>query len=238
MPSTITEIQDGAFGQCRNLIFPNLPEGLGVIRHGMFFQCQSLTSLRVPSTVAEIEIERMALQECASLLSVKIPKEIERIEHRTFRGCIALVNIALPSTINDIEGIVFRGCDKLQQLFPDHDDLLNALKHRFDDLPIHGLCYYHSYHTTAEIMENLQQLQLMKEDATTGERGDAFGMTPFHILTLSAKPNLAHLFQELLDAYPTDLLDRKDKRPLDLTSRSQQHHSCLVKLYSFKKRVD
>ncbi len=53
--------------------------------------------------------------------------------------------------------------------------------------------YYHSYHTTTETMENLQQqLQLTKEDATTAEKADA-------------KPNL-DIFQELLQRYPVRLL--------------------------------
>lgn len=99
-------------------------------------------------------------------------------------------------------------CDKLLKVFPDHDDLVNALKHRFKGLPIHDMCYYQSYHPTDQVLANLHQIK--NSDAAAGYKTDSFGMTPFHILALSAKPNL-DLFQALYELYPVDLINGNDK---------------------------
>ena len=63
-------------------------------------------------------------------------------------------------------------------------DLVEALKHRFDGLPIHELCYYHSNKSTNETV------QRFKHEAVIDEKVDEFGMTPFHLLALSQTPSI------------------------------------------------
>jgi len=60
-----------------------------------------------------------------------------------------------------------------------------VLKHRFDDLPLHKLCYCQSFYSNLEVMEKLQRI--LSSDASASEKVDAFGMTPFRILALSTK---------------------------------------------------
>ena len=46
---------------------------------------------------------------------------------------------------------------ELRRVASNFDDLVSKLKHRFDDLPVHRLCYYQSYYSLSEAMENLRQ---------------------------------------------------------------------------------
>eukprot|EP00980_Cylindrotheca_fusiformis_P015718 scaffold4531_cov103-Cylindrotheca_fusiformis.AAC.12 len=77
----------------------------------------------------------------------------------------------------------------LFQSLHDEADLSRRLKHRFDNSPLNKLCYYQSYHSSEDAM---QQLRSLKEDdplaATT--QVDEFGMTPLHVLSLSQTANM------------------------------------------------
>ena len=54
LPSTLTEIGDSAFFDCRNLREVTLNEGLQKIGVNAFYNCSSLKSITIPSTVTEI----------------------------------------------------------------------------------------------------------------------------------------------------------------------------------------
>jgi hypothetical protein len=71
---------------------------------------------------------------------------------------------------------------KLRHVANDFGRLFSMLQHRFDNLPVHRLCYYQSYHPLAEAMDNLRQV--LGADPSAGAKVDAFGMTPLHILAL------------------------------------------------------
>ena len=60
-----------------------------------------------------------------------------------FSFCYSLRNVAFPpnAKIDD----VFRHCQDLQQLFSSGERISNALKDRFDTLPIHKMLYYQSH---------------------------------------------------------------------------------------------
>jgi hypothetical protein len=107
-------------------------------------------------------------------------------------------------------------------VFPNKDDLVHALKHRFDVLPLHKLCYYHSSYPASKVQKQVQNLLrllrrldrvsrilLLKDNinrsSSSGRRQDAFGMTPLHILTLSKVHRLA-MYQAILKQYPEDLI--------------------------------
>jgi hypothetical protein len=80
---------------------------------------------------------------------------------------------------------------------------------------VHRLCYYQSYYPLMEAMENLRQS--MYADPAAGNKVDAFGITPFHILALSQTPNLS-LFQALMKVCKVDTIRTKDKfgsNPID-----------------------
>jgi hypothetical protein len=133
--------------------------------------------------------------------------------------CKSLVNLVIPSEqrfqqlYDDGDGIM-EGL-KLRHVASSFTDLVSKLQHRFDDLPVHRLCYHQSYYPLMEAMENLRQS--MDADPAAGNKVDAFGMTPFHILASSQTPNLS-FFQALMKVYKVDTIRAKDKfgsNPID-----------------------
>jgi hypothetical protein len=134
---------------------------------------------------------------------------------------LSLVNLVVPSKQRfqqldveqrfqqlDDDGDQFMEGLKLRHVARNLTDLVSILQHRFDALPVHKLCYYQSYYPLMEAMENLRQS--MDADPAAGNKVDAFGMTPFHILALSQTPNLS-LFQEFMKVYKVDTIRTKDK---------------------------
>jgi hypothetical protein len=110
--------------------------------------------------------------------------------------CEDLRNIVVPSSVTHVGHNVFDGCTKLYDIIPagvDDNQLLEALRRRFDDYPIHELCYYQGHRS---IPETLVQMNLIfaTQDASNDpppQITDAtFGMTPLHVLSLAAKPDL------------------------------------------------
>jgi hypothetical protein len=105
---------------------------------------------------------------------------------------------------------------------------ISKLQHRFDDLPVHRLCYYQSYHLLTKTIDNLRQS--MDADPAAGNKVDAFWMTPFHILALSQTPNLS-LFQALMKVYKVDIIRTRDRfgsTPIDYLCMSHIPASATV----------
>ncbi|KAL3930789.1 MAG: hypothetical protein SGBAC_011614 [Bacillariaceae sp.] len=85
----------------------------------------------------------------------------------------------------------------MKKQFPLQSNLWNALKKRFDGLPLHQVCYSHSYHPTLHTIRKLHRV-LAKENTDPTAR-DAFGLTPFHLLALSTKLDL-HVWMALMQS--------------------------------------
>ena len=93
------------------------------------------------------------------MFSTELPERVTNIETDAFAFCHSLRNVAIPHNTVVVEG-VFDGCTDLRrvQLFGSGTyNIINSLKHRFDNLPIHKMIYYQSY-------KNLTSDQL--DDAT------------------------------------------------------------------------
>jgi hypothetical protein len=205
VPSTVAVIADAAFMNCVSLAFIDLPERLEQIGSYSFANCRALTNILIPSSVESIEND--AFLECLNLISVELPDGLREIGHLVFRSCSSLSNVAIPISVAECGEEVLSGCERLQGKFSSRVALYDFTFDRFDALPLHKLCYDQGHYPTATCMERLTQV--IESDPTNGKVVDAIGMTPFHILALSAKPN-CYLFQELMTIYPTKLLSQKD----------------------------
>lgn len=205
IPTTVKEIRDEAFLNCDSLVTINLPEGLRVIAEGAFNWCNSLLQVRIPSTV--VEIGRCCFARCGRLISIELPEFIETIGEQAFVECKELLHIAIPSSTSHIGENVLEACDLLTSKFRG----LNLLKHakgRFDDCPVHELCYYQANRVT-DFPRHIDELM----GASSGQQRDAFGMSPFHILALSQIPSLRmwQLLQEASSSFnKVDLLLETD----------------------------
>jgi hypothetical protein len=190
VPQSVNDIGGGAFGCNAFLMEAELPETLQLIPAGSFAFCLSFCSFRVPSGV--LTIGHRAFWGCKRLLSIEIPQGLVRIGGQCFLECSELRNIALPSTASDIGPGAFSQCKKLQENMSgeEPDELITALKTRFDGLPVHKLCYYQGYHTSSStIGDDSCDAMDKRLKESTAFPFDVFEMNPLHILVLSGKPS-------------------------------------------------
>jgi hypothetical protein len=110
----------------------------------------------------------------------------------------------------------------LQLLFGSDLEIISALQHRFDGLPIHRIVYYQSYYQgvlqiliAAMNMRSGQSRTLRSKLDPTGNQQDCLGMTPLHILTCSSVHDL-EVYRVIIEKYPANLIteDRWGALPL------------------------
>jgi hypothetical protein len=235
LPSTIIDVRDDAFAHGRNLTKVWLPQGLQWIGERTFADCTALKTIQIPSTVQELQFRLFV--NCRNLLSVELSEGLKVISEKAFEHCTSLKNLVIPSTVEVVEENAFTDCMKLQQRFPYTEDLLNALRQRFEGLPIHEFCYSQAFQETTTTMEDFNS---MADNASTSKTVDNFGMTPIHILALSTKPNL-RLMRALLQEYTTfsvlaNMKDRWGNAPFDYLflnntwTESKKSMDCLIRV--------
>jgi hypothetical protein len=210
LPRYLKTIKESSFCRCQSLQTLHLPVGLKGIGDWALADCYSLSSITVPSTVERVG--RYCFQNCISLLSIELPEGLQFIGDHCFVDCSSLINLVIPTTFEFAGAYPLLDRSKLKEQFRGTDNesyedeaLVQTLCHRFDDLPIHNLCYHlpHYDYYSSPSNPNLDQLKqaILPYDSTTLERVDAFGMTPFHLLALSGTPNLEafHLLLLMLE---------------------------------------
>ena len=228
LPSTLEVIGVEAFDGCDLLNEVHMPDTLESIGRRAFNNC-NITSFRLIPSVDTVDISIVGRNSC--LVSLELPETIEELddyyddtedEEQYVYTDLSVRNIALPSDC-EMNTTALYHCTDLKLVLLDDDDDYNdndtaiseALRHRFDVLPIHKICYYQSYHDTETTMQSLKREinpwtskppgQLNK----SGKEQDCLGMTPLHILACSTKPT-NEMFQLLIDKYPETLI-MKDK---------------------------
>ena len=189
-------------------------DSLEIIDEGAFIRCE-VAHFRIPPLTSDVvDISILGGNKC--LVSLELSENINRIEES---GCTilgALRNIAVPSNC-ELYVDLLETCTNLGTVFPDDDNdtITDALQHRFDELPIHKICYYQSYHDTETTMQSLKReinpwtFKLPGQLNTTGKEKDCLGMTPLHILACSTKPTI-EMYRLLICKYPETLVT-KDK---------------------------
>ena len=92
--------------------------------------------------------------------TVRIPPRVTTIREWVFYNCSSMFSAELSETITQVvagelgnrgvavsyqspQAVAFKDCTDLLQLFGSQAQIINALKHRFDNLPIHRMIYYH-----------------------------------------------------------------------------------------------
>lgn len=93
IPDFVTEIGEGAFKECRELISVVIPKSVTKIGMNAFAFCEGLTSVVIPNSVTEIEDG--AFNVCCELQSVVIPDSLIEISKFNFYYCEKLRSIAV-----------------------------------------------------------------------------------------------------------------------------------------------
>ncbi|MBR6825853.1 MAG: leucine-rich repeat protein [Oscillospiraceae bacterium] len=112
IPEEVTEIEEGAFAQCRTLLEVVIPESVTEIKNGTFAGCASLGSVRLPKGLKTIR--QSAFENCISLKSIDLPEGLTTIESGAF-GYTALEHVKIPDSVTRYRG-AFGYCSELQTL--------------------------------------------------------------------------------------------------------------------------
>ena len=170
------------------------------------------------------------------MFSAEIPETVTQIEQSTFSECHSLRNVAMPPSAsvdpssflpfgrNDEGFFHHLFCGDLLQLFGEPSPLIssqivNELKHRFDNLPIHKMLYYQSYNNvTSDQLNSSTNIRISRRRSklnSSGKQQDCLGMTPLHIMACSTVQDIS-LYKVFVDKYPETLIteDRWGALPL------------------------
>ena len=227
LPSSLKVIDEMAFEYCFKLNEICMQDNVETIRSRAFNDCK-LVSFRMPPLVKNVDMDDIGEINC--LVSLELSENVTRIgdsindEEEEVLERKSIRNIALPPECIVMLGDMWSWYKDLKVAFPNADNevdgnndgtISKALKQRFDDLPIHKICYYRSYQDNETTMQNLKreinpwtsnppgQLNI------TGKEKDCLGMTPLHILACSTKPTI-EMYRLLIEKYPQTLI-MKDK---------------------------
>lgn len=115
LPSTLTYIGIGTFGDCTSLESITIPNAVSYIGDHAFYGCSSLESIVLPD--AGYYIGLGAFYGCTNLESITIPDSVNHIGKDTFYGCTALKHITIPYTVYDIDENAFYNCTSLTDVW-------------------------------------------------------------------------------------------------------------------------
>jgi hypothetical protein len=133
IPSSVTNIGDGAFAGCaglanfmvdaRNLFYS--------VTNGVLFNKNLTTivefpgglagSYAIPGSVTDIGLG--AFQKCENLTDIFIPGSVATIEDYAFENCTGLTNVMIPASVSSIGAGPFSGCASLAAISVDANNL-------------------------------------------------------------------------------------------------------------------
>ena len=217
IPFTVKVIGDYAFYECKSLNGVEFGNNIERIGGNAFSRlgCKS-SHLRIPPLVTTLP-RCMVAHFSKCLFSIEIPEGISRVEFCALTSLGSLRNVAFPAD-SFIDDDALHICPELRQVLGVKDEdgvgseglnVINALKHRFDNLPLHKLIYYQSYNNNAvdqlNDAMNVRSTLVQELLDISGNQQDCLGMTPLHILACSTKQDIG-LYRLLIEKYPDNLI--------------------------------
>ena len=91
IPSGVTELEQGVFGQCQNLRTVVLHDGITVIRKDAFSRCYGLREIRLPAQLESVG--EHAFFACVLLKTLEFGENVSQISSAAFYGCSSLTRI-------------------------------------------------------------------------------------------------------------------------------------------------
>lgn len=171
---SIQELGERTFFGCKSLQMIIIPSSVKKLGMGVFQECTNLKSVLFAPGSCLQWIESLAFDNCTSLQFILLPQnECMIIGRHVFHNCKSLQVLALPHGVSFMDDHkVFNGCDALQCSLQNGMDWLQS---RFEDLPLHQLCY-RDLNKLASFMNSCSENdeKLLQQDV--------MGMTPLHIL--------------------------------------------------------
>ena len=100
IPSSVTEIEDGAFHSTFYLERVNLNEGLKSIGNRSFENSNSIKELKFPSTLKSVG--EKSFYDNSSLVKLELNDGLETIGENAFLGCRSLKSVTIPASVTSI----------------------------------------------------------------------------------------------------------------------------------------
>ena len=114
LPSSVTNIGNGAFSSCRYLREITLPPSVTSIGDGAFLSCENLREITLPSSVTNIG-DRV-FSSCRNLREITLLPSVTGIGNEAFRSCKNLCGITIPSSVTSIGDSAFCWCENLKEI--------------------------------------------------------------------------------------------------------------------------
>jgi len=112
--TSVDDIPNGYFENCRLMTSIVLPESLRAIFYNAFSGCSNLKQIVIPENVKTIVAQ--AFSGCSDLESVILPSRLETIQQATFFCCSSLTSINIPAGVTRLENVCFYGCSSLTSI--------------------------------------------------------------------------------------------------------------------------
>lgn len=144
--SSVTEIGNGAFSYCNNLMSIRLPNGLTVLNDYLLYNSTSLVDIVIPSGCKSIG--DYAFYNCINLKEVNMPSQLENIGNYAFYNCSELVEIDVPEKVSQIGNGVFDKCYNIINInVSEKNKFYQSIDGVLFDYRITNLIYYPSSNT-------------------------------------------------------------------------------------------
>lgn len=111
VPDTVTNIEDGAFGDASGLTVVVIPDSVTSIGVESFYSCLDLAGVSLGNHIATIGVE--AFFACTSLTDLTIPNSTTNIAQYAFYYCPALASVTFGDGISNIGSEAFGYCENL-----------------------------------------------------------------------------------------------------------------------------
>ena len=100
IPSTVKEIEKGAFSFCKRLLQANINSNLEILKSSIFFNCENLSEVKLPQSL--LHIEDTVFHGCKSLARIELPESLISIGRGAFGFCDSLDRIVIPQNIKKL----------------------------------------------------------------------------------------------------------------------------------------
>lgn len=114
IPDTVTEIEESAFENLKQLRKVKLPNSLKKLGRDAFLNCEALESITIPSGVQIIGSG--CFEGCRSLQTVDLPADLQTIGGSAFQRCVRLENVTIPNGVKSIGVCAFLGCAAIKRV--------------------------------------------------------------------------------------------------------------------------
>ena len=165
----------------------------------------------MPPLLTEVDLS-IVENEC--IVSIELSENVSEIGS-VLGVHLSIRNIVLPQQCKLVGEDVIKRLTDVRAVMPDEDDdaIFHALRHRFDDFPVHKICYYQAYIDNETVLRDITR-EISNQNAT-GKQQDCLGMTSLHILACSTKQSIG-VYRLLIEKYPETLImkDRWGDIPL------------------------